>query len=310
MRVELAPPGERIVFEDPSLVVRIERGDDVDAAFATLDAALAAGNAIAGYVTYELGAALAGAAIGDGAVPRDATLPLAAFGIYAAARRVRAPASNGGAFELAPPVALWSRRRYDDELARIAATLRAGDAYQINLTVPFGFAWDGEPRAMFDALVARAGVAHAALVEDGDRAFVSLSPELFLAIHTYNPCFENRSCSTSSAMSSARRNAPAYPSKSSARSRAAGKSSGIAISSAGSRSMRSGSFFFARFLDCGLTPQQLAHQRMIGRRLEARTRVAARDRCQPPTQRREERSTVPARIPAGERLRRVSSALR
>jgi len=182
MRVELAPPGERIVFEDPSLVVRIERGDDVDAAFATLDAALAAGNAIAGYVTYELGAALAGAAIGDGAVPRDATLPLAAFGIYAAARLVRAPASNGGAFELSPPVALWSRRRYDDELARIAATLRAGDAYQINLTVPFGFAWDGEPRAMFDALVARAGVAHAALVEDGDRAFVSLSPELFLGI--------------------------------------------------------------------------------------------------------------------------------
>jgi len=194
MRVELAPPGARIVFEDPSSVVRIEHGDDADTAFAMLDAALAAGLSIAGYATYELGAALAGAAIGDSVVPRDTTLPLAAFGIYAAARRhsvppsratVSAPSEPGmrtanDAFELAPPVALWSRQRYDDELARIAATLRAGDAYQINLTVPFGFAWDGDRRALFEALVARAGIAHAALVEDGDRAFVSLSPELFL----------------------------------------------------------------------------------------------------------------------------------
>ena len=64
-------------------------------------------------------------------------------------------------------------------------------------------------------------------------------------IHTYSPASENLKSATSSVSSSLRRKAPAYPSNKSARSRSAGKSPGIAIKIAASRSMVSASFFFS-----------------------------------------------------------------
>src|SRR5690606_2505360 len=59
--------------------------------------------------------------------------------------------------------------------------IRAGDVYQINLTMLARFAMRGDPVALYRALCARQPVAHGALIETGTQTVLSLSPELFIA---------------------------------------------------------------------------------------------------------------------------------
>ncbi len=192
------PGGERrLVFDDPMEIVAPEGARELGSAFARLEEALDAGYAIAGYVTYECGAAFLGID-----VPRVAETPLLAIGIFAppnpgsAANRNRNRDGDGdGGCERASmtserraayamPVALIARDAYERGLAEIARSLLGGDVYQVNLTVPFAFAFGDDPSALFASLLARAAVPHPAFVEHDDRAYLSLSPELFLHFGT------------------------------------------------------------------------------------------------------------------------------
>ncbi|GAC1551144.1 MAG: hypothetical protein NVS3B16_25890 [Vulcanimicrobiaceae bacterium] len=60
--------------------------------------------------------------------------------------------------------------------------MHEGDAYQVNYCVPFRFRCDADPWPLFCALERRAHVGHAAFVRHGERALLSLSPELFVRI--------------------------------------------------------------------------------------------------------------------------------
>jgi para-aminobenzoate synthetase/4-amino-4-deoxychorismate lyase len=146
---------------------------------ALLDAAaraVEAGCWVAGFVAYEAGAAL------DSALPARATdgPPLAWFGVYDAPEQTTLDAAPQ------PPALAWTpaldEAAYREGVARIRGHIAAGDTYQVNLTFPLRAAFDGDPLAWFAALAQGRHGGHAAYVDTGSHAILSLSPELFFAL--------------------------------------------------------------------------------------------------------------------------------
>jgi para-aminobenzoate synthetase component 1 len=74
----------------------------------------------------------------------------------------------------------FSRAAYRDAVARILAYLRAGDAYQVNLTQPFTTRLAGPDWELFARLATRHPAPYGAFVDLGDQQIVANSPELFL----------------------------------------------------------------------------------------------------------------------------------
>jgi para-aminobenzoate synthetase/4-amino-4-deoxychorismate lyase len=177
MRVVCGDGRDAYVFEEPERVFRAEALDDVAPVLARADEARAAGFFVAGYVTYEAGAAL---------VPRQANVPAGPlpFAVLAAYRTRRpyvgAPHTPRGDFAIGPLVPERSRAAYEAAVAEILRRLHAGDVYQVNLAMPFTFAFDGDPLALFDELNRARAFPCAAYVADGAHAIVSCSPELFV----------------------------------------------------------------------------------------------------------------------------------
>ena len=160
--------------------------DEVGPALASADAALAQGYSVAGYLAYESGEAFVPAtthARDDVTDPMTRAMPILALGIYAPTTNdVAADVESDDRASLGPLVAQIGARRYRDDLAAIARALHAGDVYQVNYTVPFAFAFCGDPWRIFARLRARAGVPYAAYVRRGGRALLSLSPERFFEL--------------------------------------------------------------------------------------------------------------------------------
>jgi para-aminobenzoate synthetase/4-amino-4-deoxychorismate lyase len=142
-------------------------------ALAYADAAIAAGRYVAGYLSYELGAAC------NGLPQRVHRLPLVALGVYDRATEVTAGAARGS-FRIAAPIARIPRAEYDARIARVIEAIRDGDVYQVNVTVPFDCAFAGDPFALFERLAIETRAPYAAYVEGEDVAIVSASPELFM----------------------------------------------------------------------------------------------------------------------------------
>jgi para-aminobenzoate synthetase/4-amino-4-deoxychorismate lyase len=163
------------VFERPHAVLHARTAGEARKALDDIDRALAAGRWIAGCFSYELGAALAG-------LPKrgDDTAPLLAIGIF------DEPATcdlipPGEAFRFSPMRAQVTRARYEVALGEIARSIYEGDVYQVNYTLPFAFAFEGDPYAAYVSLAQQTRAPYAAYLADGDRAVLSFSPELFLA---------------------------------------------------------------------------------------------------------------------------------
>lgn len=166
-------------YRHPIATIEATAREGIAEAWRRADDALANGLSIAGYVAYE-----AGYAEHPVAAPEPTALPLIALGVFRGPEPpvARENAPVAGAARLGPLVAGVDRARYRSDLAAIAAALHAGDAYQVNYTVPFHFTYDGDAETLAERLRERAGVPYAAFVRHGDRALVSLSPELFFSI--------------------------------------------------------------------------------------------------------------------------------
>jgi para-aminobenzoate synthetase/4-amino-4-deoxychorismate lyase len=176
MRVVCGDGRDAFVFDEPERVFRAKRIEDVAPVLALADRALADGFYVAGYVTYEAGAAL---------VPRQAKLgvgplPLAVFAAYRTRKPYGPAAAPCGEFAIGPLVPERSRAAYEAAIAEILRRLHAGDVYQVNLAVPFTFAFEGDPFALFERLDRERVFPYAAYVADGSHALVSCSPELFV----------------------------------------------------------------------------------------------------------------------------------
>ncbi len=162
---------EPLEFANPRVVYRPKTVDDAIASLHELNRALAGGSWIAGYLTYEFGAALHG-------VDRAGSGPLLCLGVFDEPSR---PAMRtDDAFSLSP---LLSTATWADYAAAVGDVQRAiydGDVYQVNYTVPFSTNGLGDFESFWRSVASRTGANYQAYVEDGERRILSWSPELFL----------------------------------------------------------------------------------------------------------------------------------
>ncbi len=177
IEVDHGPGGRPARFARPRALVRAEAPAEVPAALEALDRALAEGRWIAGYASYELGYAFEPRLAG--LMPQARRLPLLEFGIFDAPG-APAPAAPGG--RIGPFRADWDPGTYRTAFGRAADYIRAGDVYQVNLTMPLRGGWSGVPAAIRAALSARQPVGHGALACLPGATILSHSPELFFAL--------------------------------------------------------------------------------------------------------------------------------
>ncbi len=179
----LTPGGRCRLFRDPVHIIRCDEPAALDGALRAIEAALAEGFHLAGFLGYELGYLFE---------PRLARLlppvrpqPLLWLGVFDDGEDLTAAglaAWLGGGTADAPGDVRLSLDR-EDYLARFARAkdyIAAGDIYQVNLTFKHLFSYAGDPLALYRDLRRRQPVRHGALIAAEDFHLLSLSPELFL----------------------------------------------------------------------------------------------------------------------------------
>ena len=186
------PGGSALAFERPSKVLVAEDIDGVLPVLREVDAALAAGGWVAGYLAYEAAAAfdpalvtlartLGGSPAGDLDRP-----PLAAFGVFGRPRREPLAPALGrrrAASPEPPTPLLWApsmdAQTHAAQVAAVRDAIARGDTYQVNLTWRLRAPFAGSAEDLFARLLAAQPVPHAAFLDLGDHVFCSASPELF-----------------------------------------------------------------------------------------------------------------------------------
>ena len=184
-----ARPGHEHVtlFTQRSGIVTAHEAGEVPAAFAAIGRALGQGHHVAGYFSYELGYALEPRLLP--LMPLARRVPLMWFGLFRKREEMPGKTAEAGLAKQIIGRAYACPLRFEetaDSYARGFATVEdyiaAGDIYQANLTFRGRFAFMGDPLAFYLRLRAGSGAGHGAYVEDGERACLSLSPELFFKV--------------------------------------------------------------------------------------------------------------------------------
>jgi para-aminobenzoate synthetase/4-amino-4-deoxychorismate lyase len=147
-----------------------------------LDEAVAAGRFVAGLLAYE-----AGYALEPGVFEAPEPGLLGWFGVYDAPRRLGLEAagaflSGSGPFRLRDLRFAFDRDAYTARIAAIRELIREGDVYQVNLTAPVRFGFEGDPAGLYAALRRRQPVPYGAFLDTGERHVLSCSPELFFRV--------------------------------------------------------------------------------------------------------------------------------
>ena len=178
-------------------VIRVSTLDEVPEMFRQVEAALAAGFYLAGYVAYECGYHFEFERFGR-AVIEEQGLPLGWFGVYrrpvvfdhASGRfddefalpasgyvEEKLPARFADAVSLDTPEA-----EYCAKIRRIKEYIAAGETYQVNFTDRVRVAAKMSADVAYGTLVRQQPVAYSALLHVAGQHILSLSPELFFRI--------------------------------------------------------------------------------------------------------------------------------
>ncbi len=168
------------LYRDPQRIVRADTAAEVRPALEALRAARAEGLHAAGYLTYEAGEALAARPVG---MAQDG--PLLWFGLFDGWHEpgdVAALLPDPAGARAGTPQPHLDEPGYDAAFARVAALIAAGDIYQANLTFAATIPFVGDPLALYARLRAQSQAGYGALIDTGERRFLSLSPELFFAL--------------------------------------------------------------------------------------------------------------------------------
>lgn len=171
------------LYRDPVTIIVARKPDEVGPA---LDALRVCGSRhAAGFLSYEAGHALEPRF--DGLNPMGG-LPLVWFGLFDSYEEVPAvdvadllPDPLAG--WVGPPVPQIDRAGYRDNFSRVADYIAAGDIYQVNLSLRAEMAVAGHPLALYAGLRSRARAGYGGIVWTGTDWLLSLSPELFFALH-------------------------------------------------------------------------------------------------------------------------------
>ncbi|MEI9887802.1 MAG: aminodeoxychorismate synthase component I [Rhizomicrobium sp.] len=179
---DATPGAERLLrFSRPSAVIQADSPAEVPAVLAAIEAALAQGRHVAGWLGYELGYVLEPHLEGRQWSARD--VPLLWFGVFDAPQAVaRADLAAQGQAYAGPLRHEWDEPAYAARFSRVHDYIAAGDIYQANLSFRSRFAFAGDPLALYLRLRDRAGAPHGAYIDDGTRQILSLSPEQFFEI--------------------------------------------------------------------------------------------------------------------------------
>ncbi len=110
----------------------------------------------------------------------DPALPLVWCAAFERSEAMEAPAP------VAPPNLEWrssvDRRAHESAITRIRELIGAGVTYQVNYTHRLRAPFESSPEGLYAAMLAAQRPAYGALLEFGDHAVVSASPELFFSI--------------------------------------------------------------------------------------------------------------------------------
>jgi para-aminobenzoate synthetase/4-amino-4-deoxychorismate lyase len=181
----LTPGGRSLLYAEPEQVVSASSPEEVYAALDEVSAGLARGLHAAGFFSYELGYCLEPKL--RNLLPAERRVPLFWIGLFRAPlplddTSTRAWLDRNGGTERAKISDLtlsWTREQYTSAFDRVEDYIAAGDVYQINLTLKYRFAFEGDPVALYAALRRKQRVAYGGLIHTGDHDILSLSPELF-----------------------------------------------------------------------------------------------------------------------------------
>ena len=168
-----APRQRWLYFTRPQRIVVARNLTEVVPALQEVEAATAAGQYAAGFVSYEAAPAFDSALT---AAPAD-DFPLLWFALYGAPETV----------ELPPPPDLrrpeWTPELKEEDFATAVAAIHEeiarGATYQVNFTFPLQADLPDDPFAFFLSLVHSQGSAHAGYLDCGRYVICSASPELF-----------------------------------------------------------------------------------------------------------------------------------
>ncbi len=175
------------LFRQPDGIIETRAITDVAEALEQVEAAQAQSLYVAGFMTYEAGAAFENKLTPLVREPDDDDPPLIWFGIFetvesipAAAIPAMLPDPCGG--YASAPQPRPSQRKYEAALAKVQNYIAAGDIYQANMTFQCDVALAGDPLANYARMRAASRAGYGGVVWTGERWLLSLSPELFFSL--------------------------------------------------------------------------------------------------------------------------------
>jgi para-aminobenzoate synthetase / 4-amino-4-deoxychorismate lyase len=173
------------LYSEAVEIVRADTVAEVPRALERLEGARARGLHAAGYFAYELGYVLEPRLAH--LMPEKRSVPLLWFGLFNAPRTLasadveawlaRQPHDKPTLHDISHS---WTGPAYEARFAKAAEYIRAGDIYQMNLTLRARFRLEGSPVALYRELRQKQRVAYGGIIETGDLTILSASPELFI----------------------------------------------------------------------------------------------------------------------------------
>ncbi len=169
------------LYSNPVECLTARTSTDVEPLLQALGAAKARGLHVAGFLPYDVGAALLPQ------LPRSADGLLAWFGLF---ERYEELGTDAITSILPDPSGSWlsslrpeiSRTDYSAAFAAVQEYISGGDIYQTNLTFPLSADYAGDPLALYAALRPRAAAGYGGVIWTGEQHYLSFSPELFFAL--------------------------------------------------------------------------------------------------------------------------------
>jgi para-aminobenzoate synthetase / 4-amino-4-deoxychorismate lyase len=179
------------LFQDPKRVISANRLDEIPDTFAKIEAALAEGLHVAGYLSYECGYHFEKFAAARG----FAAQPLAWFGAYSTPYVFDHGTGSFAGAELLPTYSSESQSEiakiadkitleisesdYLAKILKIKEFLAQGETYQVNFTDNIVLRKSVSPLGAYLGLSRQQSVAYSAFMNLGDHHVLSFSPELF-----------------------------------------------------------------------------------------------------------------------------------
>jgi para-aminobenzoate synthetase/4-amino-4-deoxychorismate lyase len=143
-----------------------------------VDAEIAAGMAVAGFISYEAAAGIDAAFC----VYEAGAFPLVWFGVYREPQMLAELPEVPDNVVVSESGASVDAADYADSIERIKSYIAAGDTYEVNYTFRQRHAFSGDAFAFFRRLYYAQETDYAAYVDIGDYAVCSVSPELFFEL--------------------------------------------------------------------------------------------------------------------------------